>query len=75
MWAVQTPQAFRTEGLRAAIAEHPDELGTATDDAQLVERSGGEVLIHQASPDNLKVTTQRDLKIAGMILAERSSDQ
>ena len=74
MWAVQTPQAFRTEGLRAAIAEHPDELGTATDDAQLVERSGGEVLIHQASPDNLKVTTQRDLQIAGMILAERSSD-
>lgn len=74
MWAVQTPQAFRTEGLRGAIAEHPDELGTATDDAQLVERSGGEVLIHQASPDNLKVTTQRDLQIAGMILAERSSD-
>ena len=71
MWAVQTPQAFRTEGLRAAIADHPDELGTATDDAQLVERSGGEVLIHQASPDNLKVTTPRDLKIAGMLLAER----
>ena len=71
MWAVQTPQAFRTEGLRAAIADHPDELGTATDDAQLVERSGGEVLIHQASPDNLKVTTPRDLQIAGMLLAER----
>ncbi len=71
MWAVQTPQAFRTDGLRAAIAEHPDDLGTVTDDAQLVERSGGEILIHQASPDNLKVTTSRDLQIAGMILAER----
>jgi 2-C-methyl-D-erythritol 4-phosphate cytidylyltransferase len=73
MWAVQTPQAFRTEGLRAAIADHPDELGTATDDAQLVERSGGEVLIHQASPDNLKVTTPRDLQIAEMLLSERAS--
>jgi len=72
MWAVQTPQAFRTAGLRAAIAEHPDDLGIVTDDAQLVERSGGEILIHQASPDNLKVTTPRDLKIAEMLLAERS---
>jgi 2-C-methyl-D-erythritol 4-phosphate cytidylyltransferase len=71
MWAVQTPQAFRTEGLRSAIADHPDDLGTVTDDAQLVERSGGEILIHQASPDNLKVTTPRDLQIAEMLLAER----
>ena len=71
MWAVQTPQAFRTAGLREAIATHPDELGTVTDDAMLVERSGGEVLIHQASPDNIKVTTPRDLQIAGMLLSER----
>ncbi len=71
MWAVQTPQAFRTAGLREAIANHPDELGTVTDDAMLVERSGGEVLIHQASPDNIKVTTPRDLQIAGMLLSER----
>ncbi len=71
MWAVQTPQAFRTSGLREAIASHPDELGTVTDDAMLVERSGGEVLIHQASPDNIKVTTPRDLQIAGMLLSER----
>jgi len=71
MWAVQTPQAFRTDGLRAAIADHPDVLGTVTDDAMLVERSGGEVLIHQAPPDNFKVTTPRDLKIAEMLLAER----
>ncbi len=75
LWAVQTPQAFRTDGLRAAIADHPDELGTVTDDAQLVERSGGEVLIHQASPDNLKVTTPRDLQVAGMLLAERLGPQ
>lgn len=71
MWAVQTPQAFRTDALRDAIAAHPDELGAVTDDAMLVERSGGDVLIHEASPDNLKVTTARDLQIAGMLLAER----
>ncbi|CAN5530108.1 2-C-methyl-D-erythritol 4-phosphate cytidylyltransferase [soil metagenome] len=71
MWAVQTPQAFRTEGLRAAISEHPDELGAVTDDAMLVERSGGEVLIHQASPDNIKVTTPRDLRVAETLLSQR----
>ncbi len=71
LWAVQTPQAFRAEPLRAAMAEHPDELGTVTDDAMLVERSGGDVLIHSASPDNIKVTTPRDLQVAGMILADR----
>lgn len=74
LWAVQTPQAFRTAGLREAIASHPDELGTVTDDAMLVERFGGEVLIHQASADNIKVTTPRDLQIAAMLLAERGAD-
>jgi 2-C-methyl-D-erythritol 4-phosphate cytidylyltransferase len=72
MWSVQTPQAFRTGGLRTAVAAHPDELGTVTDDAMLVERQGGEVLIHQASPENIKVTTPLDLQIAGMLLAERA---
>ncbi len=71
MWAVQTPQAFRTEPLRDAIDSHPDQLGTVTDDAMLVERAGGEVLIHAASPENLKVTTPLDLRIAEMVLAER----
>jgi 2-C-methyl-D-erythritol 4-phosphate cytidylyltransferase len=71
MWAVQTPQAFRAEGLRAAVAAHPDQLGAVTDDASLIEREGGEVLIHEAPPENLKVTTPLDLKVAQMLLAER----
>jgi 2-C-methyl-D-erythritol 4-phosphate cytidylyltransferase len=72
LWSVQTPQAFRTEGLRAAVAAHPDELGTVTDDATLVERWGGTVLIHEAPRQNLKVTTPLDLRVAAMLLAERS---
>jgi 2-C-methyl-D-erythritol 4-phosphate cytidylyltransferase len=69
LWAVQTPQAFRTVELREAFAAHPDELGTATDDAMLVERSGGDVLIHEASPQNMKVTTPLDLRVAEMLLS------
>ncbi len=71
MWAVQTPQAFRSAGLREAVAAHPDDLGRVTDDASLIEREGGEVLIHEAPAENLKVTTPLDLRVAEMLLAER----
>lgn len=73
MWAAQTPQAFRTERLREAFAARPGELGFASDDATLIEREGGEVLIHESSPRNLKVTTQLDLRVAEMLLAERET--
>ncbi|MGH2923591.1 MAG: 2-C-methyl-D-erythritol 4-phosphate cytidylyltransferase [Solirubrobacterales bacterium] len=72
LWAAQTPQAFRTSALRDAIADHPDLLGTVSDDAMLVERAGGQVLLHRAPPENLKVTTPLDLRIAELVLAERS---
>ncbi len=37
----------------------------------LVERRGGRVLIHPSSPDNLKVTTLLDLRVAELLLRER----
>ena len=70
LWTVQTPQVFRTAALRAALAA--DELlAGASDDAMLVERNGGRVLVHEASPENLKVTTPLDLRIAEQLLGER----
>ena len=39
----------------------------------LVEKSGGKVLIHPAPAGNLKVTTELDLRIAELLLAERRS--
>jgi len=71
LWAAQTPQAFRADALRASIAEHPDLLGTVSDDSVLVERSGGEVLLHASPPENLKVTTPLDMRLAELLLAER----
>ena len=71
LWAVQTPQAFRAAALREALSD-PDSLPGATDDAMLVERNGGTVLIHASSPDNLKVTTPFDLRVAELLLRERS---
>ena len=72
LWAAQTPQAFRADALRASIAEHPDLLGTVSDDSVLVERSGGEVLLHASPPENLKVTTPLDMRLAELLLAERA---
>jgi len=70
LWAVQTPQAFRTTALKGALAD-PDSHPGATDDAMLVERRGGKVLIHASSAENLKVTTPFDLRVAELLLRER----
>ena len=68
---VQTPQGFRRELLleahRRALAEG---LG-ATDDAALVERIGGRVVVVEGSPDNIKITGPQDLVLAEAILRRR----
>jgi 2-C-methyl-D-erythritol 4-phosphate cytidylyltransferase len=72
LWAVQTPQVFRRSVLDRALLDTPDDLlAAATDDAWLVERAGGTVRMVASGPDNLKVTTMTDLRLAEMLLAER----
>jgi 2-C-methyl-D-erythritol 4-phosphate cytidylyltransferase len=65
--AVQTPQAFRAEALRAA---HVDG-GEATDDAALVEAAGGKVVVVPGDPGNVKVTRPEDLALVRAAVAER----
>jgi 2-C-methyl-D-erythritol 4-phosphate cytidylyltransferase len=62
--AVQTPQAFRAEALRAA---HGSE-GIDTDDAALVEASGGKVVIVDGERRNLKLTRADDLELAQTLI-------
>lgn len=72
LWAVQTPQVFRREALARALAGASDEeLAGATDDAWLVERSGGTVRVVESDPSNIKITTSADLRLAEMLLSER----
>jgi len=73
LWAAQTPQVFRVQALREALAGDPERVAVATDEAMLVEVAGGRVLIHPSSGENLKVTTQLDLRLAEVLLAERSA--
>jgi 2-C-methyl-D-erythritol 4-phosphate cytidylyltransferase len=70
LWAAQTPQAFRVEALREALAGD-DERAAATDEAMLVEAAGGRVLIHPVEAENIKVTTALDFRVAEQLLAGR----
>lgn len=72
LWAAQTPQVFRTAALREALATDVAARDAATDEAMLVEAAGGTVLIHPAPPQNLKVTTPLDLRVAELLLEDRS---
>ncbi len=68
LWAAQTPQAFRCDALRDALAADPQRVAAASDDAMLVEKAGGKVLIEPAPASNLKVTTPDDLRVAAALL-------
>ena len=57
LWAVQTPQAFVADVLRAAAADG----GDAPDCASLVEARGGRIKVVPGDPRLLKVTTADDL--------------
>jgi 2-C-methyl-D-erythritol 4-phosphate cytidylyltransferase len=72
LWAVQTPQVFRRAALERALDVSEEVLAQATDDAWLLERAGGRVIVVRAGEENLKVTTQRDLDLAEILLARRA---
>ena len=67
IFLAQTPQAFRIDVLRAALA-HAREVGDATDEAMLAERAGHPVHLVDGDPRNLKITTAEDLATAERLL-------
>ncbi len=69
--AVQTPQGFRRDVLEQAHAAAGADLHT--DDAGLVERLGGQVVVVPGHPDAVKITTPADVVAASAILAARAS--
>jgi 2-C-methyl-D-erythritol 4-phosphate cytidylyltransferase len=68
-WAAQTPQAFRIEILREALAKAVAGGLQATDDVQLVERLGLPVAVVEGDPGNVKLTRPEDLAMAEARLA------
>ncbi|RJQ51042.1 MAG: 2-C-methyl-D-erythritol 4-phosphate cytidylyltransferase [Nitrospiraceae bacterium] len=68
--SIQTPQAFTFKVLKNAYDAAFAEGFYATDDAALVERTGGKVKIVPGSPYNIKVTTPEDLEMMEWILGK-----
>ena len=68
LWSVQTPQVFRYALLMQAHRAIREPGVVATDDAALVERIGGMVKVVRGSYENLKITSEEDLPLAGLIL-------
>lgn len=68
--AVQTPQVFQAELLRAALQKAMEENWEITDDSSAVERLGATVALTPGDERNIKITTPIDLAVAEAILRE-----
>lgn len=61
LWRAQTPQAFRRDWLERG---HAEAHGVATDDAALIEATGGRVKVVEGAAANFKITRAQDLELA-----------
>lgn len=70
--AVQTPQVFQANLLRAALQKAMEENWEITDDSSAVERLGATVALTPGDERNIKITTPIDLAVAEAILREET---
>ncbi len=70
-WSAQTPQVFRTLDIVRAHALASRDAVVATDDASLIERTGGRVVCVESPRDNIKVTMPEDLAVARALMEHR----
>lgn len=66
--AVQTPQVFAADVLRHAHALARTAAMPATDDASLLENCGYPVRVFPGAAENIKITTDLDLRLARLLL-------
>jgi 2-C-methyl-D-erythritol 4-phosphate cytidylyltransferase len=68
LWAVQTPQTFRVEVIRRALAEVQRRGLTVTDDTSACELIGQPVRLVTGAAPNPKVTVPADLAYVNLLL-------
>jgi 2-C-methyl-D-erythritol 4-phosphate cytidylyltransferase len=73
LYAVQTPQGFRTNLIVEAFEKAYVDKFYGTDDAALVERLGKKIKIVEGSYNNIKITTSEDYENASFILQKKGS--
>jgi 2-C-methyl-D-erythritol 4-phosphate cytidylyltransferase len=69
----QTPQAFRSGILTRAFEQAQRDRFQGTDEAALVERSGGRTCRIEGEASNLKITTPSDLELAAFFLRQHEA--
>lgn len=72
LMAVQTPQIFDADLLKAALQNAREKGLAVTDDCSCVEAMGMRVVLSQGEERNLKITTPMDLEIAKLWLKKES---
>lgn len=70
-FAVQTPQAFNADIIKAALTAAVRDKLSYTDDCAAVEAMGVKVRLTPGSEDNIKITTPLDIPLAESIAAKR----
>ncbi len=73
LYAVQTPQVFQANLLKAALQSAVEAGAEITDDCSAVERLGKAVYLAPGWRENIKITTQEDLMLAETFLREREN--
>lgn len=73
LFAVQTPQVFRTAQITAALQAAMAQSIPLTDDCSAMEAAGKSVRLTAGSEENLKITVPSDLALAEAILKRRES--
>ena len=68
LYAVQTPQVFDADLIRAALKKAMEDKAEITDDCSAVERLGMKVTLTAGSEENFKLTTRGDLLLAQALL-------
>lgn len=71
LFAVQTPQVFQADIVKAALQSALDGGVELTDDCSAVERLGKEVYLTAGWRENIKITTAQDLTLAEALLRQR----
>ncbi len=69
LWRALTPQVFRYDGLRVALAAAIAAGELVTDEAAAMEWSGHRPRLVPGAPGNVKITGPEDLELAAAVLA------
>ncbi len=73
LFAVQTPQVFQADIIRAALVNAAQKQLSVTDDCAAAEAIGTPITLTPGSEENIKITTPLDLDMANLIAARRKT--